>query len=276
MKSALSLTLMKSAVSLTLIVCLVASALPVTAQERKERAGSLARATTIETVRLAAAGETVSSSVDAVQRGGTPAESNWSRVRGLAPGTEVIVTVHGSQPGTRYVVLADESELTVLNLTDPKLPAVARDALHDVATHHPEYFPRVQKGGQFVLDKNVRVGPDGVFMADRKVADLGQVIENIARNDVAEISALAKPVWSSVERGARIGAWAGLATGAVALAISANGGSQCGSGCNIPTGLAAPLVVFGGAAAGRGIGAIIGAVGGATRAKTQDVIYRAP
>jgi outer membrane lipoprotein SlyB len=38
-----------------------------------------------------------------------------------------------------------------------------------------------------MLEKNVRVGPDGVFVADRKVADLEQVVENIVRADVAEI-----------------------------------------------------------------------------------------
>ena len=37
------------------------------------------------------------------------------------------------------------------------------------------------------MPKNVRMGPDGVFVANRKVADLGQVVENIARTDVAEI-----------------------------------------------------------------------------------------
>ena len=34
---------------------------------------------------------------------------------------------------------------------------------------------------------NVRVGRDGVFVAGGKVADLGQVVQVIARDDVAEI-----------------------------------------------------------------------------------------
>src|SRR5207247_695286 len=81
----------------------------------------------------------------------------------------------------------DGSSLTVLNLTDPTPPRTAKDALRNVASRHPEYFPAAQQGGQFVLEKNVRMGPDGVFVASQKVADLGQLVENIARHDVAEI-----------------------------------------------------------------------------------------
>jgi hypothetical protein len=109
-------------------------------------------------------------------------------VRKLAPGTEVIVTVKGSPPGRRHFVAADKSDLTVLNVTDPMLSAAARDVLRGLTSNHPEYFPAAEKGGQFVLEKNVRLGPDGMFIADRKVTDLTQVIEHIARTDVAEIT----------------------------------------------------------------------------------------
>ena len=57
---------MKSVLSLTLIVCLLESALPLTAQEQTERTGPLAKAVTREAVRLATAGETTSSTAAAV------------------------------------------------------------------------------------------------------------------------------------------------------------------------------------------------------------------
>jgi hypothetical protein len=66
--------------------------------------------------------------------------------------------------------------------------------LRDMAAHHPEYFAAVEKSGAFVQD-NVRIGRDGFFVADRKVADLEQVVETITPNDVRE-------VWA-VERGLR-------------------------------------------------------------------------
>ena len=167
---------MKSTLSLTLIVCLVASALPVTAQEQTETAGPLARAMTRETVRLAA-----------VQSGGTPAESNWSRVRKLASGTEIILTVKGSPLVSRHFVVADDSDLSVLNVGDPALPTAARDVLRDVALTHPEFFQAAKKGGTFILGKSVRMGPAGVFVADRKAADLAQVVEQYRRPDITEI-----------------------------------------------------------------------------------------
>jgi hypothetical protein len=171
---------MKSALSLTLIASLLGSALPVAAQDRMEStAGPIARAVAREAVRLA-----TEPAWSGIQQASGTAESDWSRVRKLAAGTEAVVTVKGSQPGQRYFVRADESDLTVLNLTDPTLPRAAMRVLPDMASNHPEYFT-AQKGA--FVDKEVRVGPDGVFVADRKVADLGQIVERIARNDVAEI-----------------------------------------------------------------------------------------
>ena len=85
--------MMKAAVSLTLIASVGGTTVPVTAQER----------------------------------------SDWSRLRKLAPGTELIVTIRGSLPGDRYAVAWDASALTVLNLAAPTLPAVAKDVLREVA-----------------------------------------------------------------------------------------------------------------------------------------------
>jgi hypothetical protein len=128
---------MKSALALTVMVCLVASALPVTAQQPTETpgsfdlraaspvtVGSIGRAMTREAVRLPAAGEPTAGEV--VEQTGKSVESNWSRVRKLASGREIVVTVKGSPPAQRHFVAGDDADLTVVNLTDPTLPAAAR------------------------------------------------------------------------------------------------------------------------------------------------------
>ena len=166
---------MRSAGSLALVISLIGSALPVTAQQNTPTVGPIARSITREAARFATV------------RQSKPVDSEWLRVRNLAPGTEIIVTVKGSLPAQRYVVAGDESDLTVLNLTDPTLPAAVRDVLRDLASGHPGYFQAAQKGGTFVLEKNVRLAPYGVFVVDRKVADLPQIVEQIDRYDVAEI-----------------------------------------------------------------------------------------
>ena len=176
---------MKSALLLALIVCLVASSLPVTAQEKTET-GRLARAITREAVRLAAFEEPTASVVEAVQQSDTPARSDWSCVPKLAPGTEIIVTVKGSLPGTRYFLEATDTGLTILNVTDVILTKRASRALQDMASSRPEYFLAAYKSGTFE-NNDVRVAGDGVFVAGQKVADLGQVVERIARTDVAEV-----------------------------------------------------------------------------------------
>jgi hypothetical protein len=182
-------------------------------------------------------------------------------VRKLTAGTEVVVTVQGSQPSKRYVVQADDSDLTVLNLTDPTLPRAARRALLDMASNQPEYF-KGQKGA--FVDKEVRVGPDGVFVADRKVADLGQIVERIPRTDVSEIRS---PVRTSGSVGSTVtGVAVGSGLGLVGFfsVFDCPGQGNCGAWQLRRSSLLwAPIV---------------GGFSGywATRHKTEHVIYRAP
>lgn len=112
---------MKTTISLTLIICLAGSALPAVAQE-PIGPGPIARSIAREASLFAADQQN--------QSGGT----EWSQVRNLAPGTEVLVTVKNSQPDKRSVVGADELGLTVLNLTGPTLPAqtIARDDVIEI------------------------------------------------------------------------------------------------------------------------------------------------
>jgi hypothetical protein len=253
---------MKSALSLTLIVSLVAPAVPMAAQEKTETlvsfgapgpaspmtAGALTRAVTREAARLAAVPQ------------GNPAQSDWARVIKLAPLTEITVTVKGSK-ATRYFVLADEAGLTVLNLTDRTLTYDARHALLYMASHHPEYFSDAQKGtvaASRFSGENVRVGPDGAFVAGRKVADL----ERISRIDVVEITS---PTAQHVSGGAKKGALIGAGVGALVWGLVSLNCHNEESWCGVK-------ILF------AGIGAGIGAIAGALHhtPAPERVVYRAP
>lgn len=166
----------RAALSLTLIAALVGSPLPV-----------------------AAAGE----------QAGRPANPDWARLRKLAPGAEITVTVRGSQPAKWHFVAADDAEVTLLDLTEPALPKAAKSVLLDIARNQPEYLARAQGSDSFV-EKGVRVGPDGVFVASRKVADMIQLVERFTRDDIALVV---------VSRGRNARIWATLGAIGVGLGI---------------------------------------------------------
>jgi hypothetical protein len=165
-----------------------------------------------------------------------------------------MVTVGSSPPGRRYFVVSDDSGLTVLNLTAPGLPPASIRVLRSMASRNPQSFTAVQTSGTFVED-SVRVGRDGVFVADRKVADLGQVVETIARKDVTEITG---PVAARGSVAATVlGGWLGFSVGVV----PALGGAPE---------VLAWAVLIGSAAIGASLGFRW------SNHETEGVIYRAP
>ena len=106
----------------------------------------------------------------------------FRRAKGMNPGTRVTVTVIGAAPVERYVVLLDSVELVVLNLSLEGLPK--RQVINmtiDNAAWMAATSRRIYKDG------DVRVGPDGVFVKDKKLADLRQVVEHIPREKVVSI-----------------------------------------------------------------------------------------
>jgi hypothetical protein len=186
---------MQVAVSIPLIVCLVTSTLPVEAQDRMEStAGPITRGIAREAARLT------------VDQTASSDDAEWSRVRKLASGSEIIVTIEGAQPVERRVVRVDESSLTLSN---------------------------------------------------------GQVVERVARNNVAEIKAVkkGKGVWGHL--GPLGGYFVGALSGgyAVGLACQAvQGRNQCDSGAFL-------------------LGTLMGGISGglygfsAARRETEEVIY---
>jgi hypothetical protein len=183
---------------------------------------------------------------------GTPSESDWSRVGELAPGAEIAVTIRGSPSGSRYFVRTDQSAITVLNLTGPTLPDTARRALRELASRG--LLAGIQQSGTLQQDK-VSVGRDGVFVANRRVADLGQVVTTIARTDVATIRGPVVARGSVL--GTVLGGWLGFSIGVV----PALGGASAA--------VAWPVLI-GSVAAGAFLGSHW------SSHETEGVIYRAP
>lgn len=191
--------------------------------------------------------------LDTQRSGGTPPESNWSRVGELAPASELLVSIRGAQAVSRHFLLSDDSGITLLNLTDPTLPAATR-VMRGMAFRRPESFAAMQRGGTFAED-SVRFGRDGVFVADRKIADLGQIVETIARHDITEIRGPVVARGSVL--GTILGGWLGFAIGAVPA--------------------------LGGASAAVGWPVLIGSVAGGawlgshwSNHETEGVVYRVP
>src|SRR5262245_54050679 len=84
-------------------------------------------------------------------------DDGWSAVRKLAAGSEIEVTLEDSTRVERYLIVADNSQLILLNVNDPPLAGAAADVLRHVASDHPERFSAAEKGGTFILEKNVRL-----------------------------------------------------------------------------------------------------------------------
>ncbi len=185
---------------------------------------------------------------------GASTEADWSRVRQLAPAAEIFVTLQGSQPRSRHFVAADESSLIALNLGSAALPAEAARTLRDVAVHNPERLVALQKGGAHEQGR-VRIGRDGLFVDDRRIAAFDEVLETIPRSSVSQIEG---PV---VERGSVGGSVLGAFLGFSVGVVPALGGASEG---------VAWLLLAGSVAAGGYLGHHW------SRHTTDGLVYRAP
>jgi hypothetical protein len=135
--------------------------------------------------------------------------SNWQHVVRLKPGTEIVLEVHGLTPVSRHFLSADDSELVVLDLTDPALPKEVRRTLRELAVKHPRFL---DPGGRVrTRHGRVHVTAEGVFVRDQKVAQLEDVFDRIARRDVVMVATPRKRHGSA--RGALVGAAAGFVGG---------------------------------------------------------------
>jgi len=90
-----------------------------------------------------------------------------------------------SAPQIRYFVAGDSEMVTLLNVFDPSLPPDVGKLLRRAVVEHPGYFRVSQSpGATFVLGKQVVLRSTGLFVADQKIADYNQIVEEVPRVDV--------------------------------------------------------------------------------------------
>jgi len=202
---------MRSVLPLAFAGCLLVPATPLMAHEGSTP-GPIARAVSREAARLASTGQ--SSTLDI----------RWARVGRLAAASEIRLIARGSE-GKRYFIAADAATLTVLNVTHLDIPAGMVRMLQNAIVNHADYFAGPRADRTLVVGY-LRLTPHGVFAADRKLAELRDVIEVVDRADVREIRA-------DRAFGSPGGAVAGAVIGGLlgtAAALGA-GFSHCGNDC---------------------------------------------
>src|SRR5262249_31431147 len=128
------------------------------------------------------------------------------------PGVSIAVSTTSTPWRARIFVSADASEVTVLNLEVPSWTPAATHALREMANRHPEYFALMQGSRSFEQD-HVRIGRDGLFVADRKVAEFAEVVETFSRQAVLEIRGPVVARGSVL--GTIVGGWLGFSVGVV-------------------------------------------------------------
>ena len=109
-------------------------------------------------------------------------ETMWKRVQRLDPGARVKITLEGAAPVERYFVQVNDTKLIVLNLSVPDLP---KRQLLNMAIDNPSWIAGTSK--TTYRDNSLRIGPDGLFVKDKKVAELNQVVEWIPREKVTAV-----------------------------------------------------------------------------------------
>jgi len=172
---------------------------------RSTLAGALVLSMTVQS--LAAAGIAAGSKV------------SWRKVWQLPAGTTITVTAAGTSPQSCYVLLADDTTLRVLSISDLRLALETVKLLRRTAAEHPASFiagpgTALELGGQVVLRSS------GLSVAGKKVADYDRVVQTVARGDVETGAVLLgdAPVHKGMEGSTQIVLVAGISL-AVYLAI---------------------------------------------------------
>jgi hypothetical protein len=137
---------------------------------------------------------------------------DWIRVRELEPSAEISVSTTRSRASTRFFVTADDTRLIALNLNSPTLTTASIRVLRAMAAQRPDAFATLQATGALIQD-DVRIGRDGVFVGGRPVAGFEEIVQTTARDDVLAIDG--PVVARGSVAGATLGGWLGFAVGVV-------------------------------------------------------------
>ena len=112
----------------------------------------------------------------------TGAPHSWAALHHWKPGSEVTVTIHGVVE-RRYFIAADDAGITLLNVSGIGLPAHAAKLLRLAATEESQRFP-IPEGATLMLDASTSLTSSALLVEGKKIAEYGQVVERIERNDV--------------------------------------------------------------------------------------------
>ena len=113
---------------------------------------------------------------------------NWSQVRRLAPGTEIMVRKPGVALPRQHVLAVNDDEVTTFAVSD--LAVEFAKALRKAAVTHPEYLLEPQPAGtRIALGGRVSLKDSGVFVGERRVAELQQFILTVSRREIDSGSA---------------------------------------------------------------------------------------
>lgn len=190
-------------------------------------------------------------------------DADWVRVTKLRPGQAITVTIRNGQPVDRYFLSADQSRITLLNVTDPALPDRVAESLRTIASEHSEYFDQAARSGTFLFDK-VRMSSAGIFLGNAKVAEFQRVVEIVAAAEVDEITTLRKGRGFWGHLGPIGGYFVGAITGGLVAGLAcqpAAGRNDCDTGAFL---------------VGMTAGGVAGGLYGfsAANRETEDFIYR--
>lgn len=167
-----------------------------------------------------------------VLRGAAAVTDDWSRVQSLRAGQDVMVIADGTSAVSRVFVVADPGGLVVLNPHGDAWGGAA-SRLQDVAAHRPTALATLLAGsGGSLEDRDIALGPGGVFYRGRRLGAVADVLERFERDAVIEISVDGR---TPRDRRGRALGYAGLAAlGLGALVKDPEGGPGAGFYVGMP------------------------------------------
>jgi hypothetical protein len=125
-------------------------------------------------------------------------EKTWSKIRTWKPLAEVTLRTSRSGPDRRYFIRADDDAITLLNVSNPTIPAGVARSLRRTIAEHPDYLP-LPDGKSIAFDARASLDASGLFVAGQQIAEYDQVVERIPRAEVegGAVSLEVNPGWST-------------------------------------------------------------------------------
>src|SRR5262245_51926859 len=134
-------------------------------------------------------------------------DGNWSDVREIAPGQEILVTVRDAPVTQRRLVTADAAGITVLDVSDARIPNQVKSVLIDTASDCPDRFALAELGGSALLDRNsdLRLTSSGVLLKGQAIAGLDEIVRRIARSEIITVATEERAIARGIGWGALVG-----------------------------------------------------------------------